>query len=83
MPGLSNSKASFDLQIVVLSAHLCRSTSYPLHASRVICIKIKRKGALKPGRLGLSYKINNCSDSGTGGLGVLATHESSLMKMTT
>ncbi len=34
-------------------------------------------GALKPDRLGLSCKANNCSDAWTGELGVLTTHETS------
>ncbi len=32
-------------------------------------------GTLKQDRLGLSFKANNCSDAGTGDLGVLTTHE--------
>ncbi len=34
--------------------------------------------ALKPDRIGLSYKDNKCSDAGTEDLGVLITHETSL-----
>ncbi len=34
-------------------------------------------GALKPDRLGLTYKANKCSDTGTGDFGVQTTHESS------
>ncbi len=34
-------------------------------------------GALKPGKLGLSFKANKCSDAGTGDPGVLTTHEKS------
>ncbi len=40
-----------------------------------------RSGALKRERLGLSCKANKCSDAGTGDLGVLPTHETSLMKV--
>ncbi len=36
-----------------------------------------RSGVLKPDRLGLSCKVNKCSDAGTGNLGVLTTHETS------
>ncbi len=32
-------------------------------------------GALKPDRLGLSSKVNMCSNAGTGDLGVPTTHE--------
>ncbi len=32
-------------------------------------------GDLKPDKLGLSCKANNCIDAGTGDLGVLTTHE--------
>ncbi len=38
-------------------------------------MKSERFGALKPGTLGLCCKANKCSDAGTGGLGVLPTHE--------
>ncbi len=38
-------------------------------------MKSGRSGALKPDRLGLSCKANKYSDAGTGGLGVLTTHE--------
>ncbi len=34
-------------------------------------------GALKPDRLGLSFKANKCSDAETGDLGVLTTHDTS------
>ncbi len=37
-------------------------------------VKSGRSSGLKPGRLGLSYKANKCSDTGTGDLGVLPTH---------
>ncbi len=78
-------------QMVVLSAHLCRPKSYPLPLRRVTWIKTRREGgvksgrsgALKPDRRGLSCKANKRSNGGTGDLGVITTHESSLMKMTT
>ncbi len=38
-------------------------------------VKSGRSGALKPGKLGLSYKANKCSDVETGDLGVLTTHQ--------
>ncbi len=34
-------------------------------------MKVERSGVLKPGKLGLSYKANKCSDVETGDLGVL------------
>ncbi len=40
-------------------------------------VKSGRSGALKPDKLGLSCKAHNCSDAGTGDLGVLTTHETS------
>ncbi len=40
-------------------------------------VKSRCSGALKPDRLGLSYKANKCSDAGTGDLSVLPTHETS------
>ncbi len=40
-------------------------------------MKSERSGALKPDRLGLSCKVNKCSDAGTGDLGVLTTQETS------
>ncbi len=42
-----------------------------------------RVGALKLGKLGLRCKANQCSDAWIGGLGLLTTHETSLMEMTT
>ncbi len=42
------------------------------------CVKSGRSDALKPDRLGLSYKANKCSDIGAGDLGVLPNPESSL-----
>ncbi len=38
-------------------------------------------GALKPDRLGLSCKPNKCSETGTGDLGVLPTHETSSIQI--
>ncbi len=38
-------------------------------------MKIGCSGTLKPGRLGLICKANECCDARTGGLGVLPTHE--------
>ncbi len=40
-------------------------------------VKSGCSNALKPGRLGLNCKANKCTDAGTGGLGVLNTHETS------
>ncbi len=40
-----------------------------------------RSGALKTGKLGVSCKVNKCSDAGAVDLGVLPNHETSLMKM--
>ncbi len=69
-------KAPTDLQ------NTCRSNTYAFRTRRVTWIKTKREdvksgrsGALKPDRLGLSCKANKCSDTGTGDLGVLTTHE--------
>ncbi len=42
-----------------------------------------RSGVLKPDRLGLSCKASKCSDTGTRDLGVLTTHETSLIELTT
>ncbi len=70
----------------VKSAHLCRSNTYPLHPSHVTWIQTERNGvyvksghpgALKPDKLGLGCK------AGTRDLGVLATHETLPMEMTT
>ncbi len=73
--------------MTVLSAHLCRSNSYPLHPRRVTCIKTKkegvksgRSGAHKPDKLGLRCKATKGSDAGTVDLGVLPTHETSPCK---
>ncbi len=40
-------------------------------------VKSGLPGALEPGKLGLNCKANKCRDTGTGDLGVLATHETS------
>ncbi len=48
-------------------------------------MKSGRSGAFKPGKLNLAFrcKASKCSDAGTGYLGVLTTHETSSMQMTT
>ncbi len=46
-------------------------------------MKSGRSGAHKPGKLGFSHKANKGNDTGTGGLGVLPTHEISRIEMTT
>ncbi len=74
-----------ELEILsVCRDHLCRSNSYPLRPRRVTWTETKREGvknefsgAVKPSRLGLSYKANKCSDTATVNLGVLTTHETS------
>ncbi len=38
-------------------------------------MKSGRPGAHEPDKLGFSCKVNECSDAGTGDLGVLPTHE--------
>ncbi len=38
-------------------------------------VKIGRSGALKPEKLGLICKINKCSSTRTGDLGMLPNHE--------
>ncbi len=72
--------------MAVESTHLCRSNPYPLRPCRVTWIKNEREGAMngdhKPGELKLSCKANKYSDAGTGDLGLLHTHETSLMKIT-
>ncbi len=64
--------------MMMRSAHLCRSNSYPLRPRRVTWIKTKR-GALsnRVCKVGLNCKANKCSDAGTGDLDVLATRETS------
>ncbi len=66
------------------SAHLCRSSPYPLCPGRgtwikteMVGVKSGRSDALKPSWLGLSCKANTCRDGGTGDLSVLSTHEQS------
>ncbi len=68
---------------------VCRSNSYPLRPRRVTWIQTKREGVYKLRRSqtghaqsGLSCKAPKCSDTGTGALGVLITHETSLMQAT-
>ncbi len=75
--------------MVVLSAHLGRSNSYPLRPRRVTWVKTKREGvksgrssALEPGKLGMSCKANKCSDVETGELGMLPIHETSILLVT-
>ncbi len=46
-------------------------------------VKSGSSGPHKPGKLGLSYKTNKCSDAGTGDLGVLPTHETSPIELAT
>ncbi len=65
---------------------VCRANSYPLRPRRVIWIQTKREGVYKLRRsqtgqtqIGLSCKAPKRSDTGTGALGVLITHETSLM----
>ncbi len=69
-----------------VSAHLCRSNSYPLRPHRVTWIKTKREGVWRAdapvlsnrtSKLGLSCKVNKCSDAGTADPGVLTTQETS------
>ncbi len=73
--------------MAVKLAHLCQANSYPLRLRRVTCFQAMKKGAkndrfgaLKPDRLGLSFKANHCSDAGTGHLGVLSTEEPALLE---
>ncbi len=40
-----------------------------------------RTGALKPGKLGLSCKANNCCGVGISDLGIILTLEASLMNL--
>ncbi len=40
-----------------------------------VYVKSGRSGALKPDRLGLTCKVNKCSNAGTGDLSVPTTHE--------
>ncbi len=56
---------------------------------RVTWIQTKREGVYKLRRsqtghvqIGLSCKVSKCSDTGNGALGVLITHETSLMQAT-
>ncbi len=53
------------------------SPSRHLDYQKGVCLKRGYSGALKPDRLGLSREANKRSDSVTGNLGVLATHETS------
>ncbi len=73
--------------MAVESAHLCRSNPYPLSPCRVTWIKKEREGTMngdhRPGGLNVSCKANKYSDAETWDLGLLHTHETSLMKITT
>ncbi len=58
-------------QMPAQSAHLCRSNSRPLRLRCVTWIKMEgvksgRSNAVKPGKLGFSYKACKCNDAGTG-----------------
>ncbi len=71
--------ASAPLLIELLSLLLPRSATWIL--TKREGVKSGRFGALKPDKLGLSCKANNCNDVGSGGLGILPTHETSPIKM--
>ncbi len=66
-----------------------RTSAEQTHIPCVTWTKAKKEGvnsgrsdALKPDKLGLSCKANKYSEAGNGELGLLPTHEPSVMKMT-
>ncbi len=90
MPGLAGSRLSTYWPTKWSNKWRCSelhtsAEQTPTPCAPVALSGLNQKGgcssALKPDRLGLSGKDNQCSDAGTGDLGVLTIHETSPMKI--